>query len=422
MNKIEWRNFSVLDVAVAALLICYPVLMFAVKGGMNGCFLALLLISLGVLVKRPQAMSAFVWSRATLWYALSMASLLAAIFLSQSYHQQYSGHPYDGASRFLLAVPVFILLTRVRFSVVAAVQYGFPLAAIAGFLMIKPLSYVEGRYGIITMDLIHFGDFELILGVLSVLSINFGGRDGLVLRLFKTAGFLAGLYASIVSGSRGGWIALPVFLVVFMYFRFGSLKPKAVVFMLFILLTTFLIAYLSSQEIHKRFDETVHDFAIFHHNPDTGTGVRLQLYQAAAEIFVQNPLFGIGPEGFASQMEHMLKAEKLTPLAAELGKGEVHNEILSKASGLGIFGLISILSIYLVPLRIFYCSMQAENVRIKQSGLLGMVFVSGFMIFGLTVEVLNLTMAAAFYALTVAVLLAACCNIHSGDQSPCKSE
>lgn len=60
--------------------------------------------------------------------------------------------------------------------------------------------------------------------------------------------------------------------------------------------------------------------------------------------------------------------------------------------------------------------MRSKTVQIRHSGMLGLLFVSGFMVFGLTVEVLNLTMAAAFYSLTVAVLLAACLNVHHGEQ------
>jgi len=111
----------------------------------------------------------------------------------------------------------------------------------------------------------------------------------------------------------------------------------------------------------------------------------------------------------------MQQSGKITPLAAELGKGEVHNELLSKTAGLGLPGLLAMLMIYLVPLRIFYRALRANSVQIRQSGMLGLIFVSGFMVFGLTVEVLNLTLATAFYSLTVAVLLAACLNIHHGE-------
>jgi O-antigen ligase len=417
MIKAESRYIRFVETAAAFLLLLYPSLMFAVKGGMNGSFLLLLLLSAAVLVWRPRNMPAVVWNREMTHYLMAMAALPIAIFLSQSYHHHYSGHPYDAASRFLLAVPIFMLLSRIRFDVVAWVQYGFPSAAIVGCLLINEIPGSGGRFGIPTLDLIHFGDFELMLGVMSVFTINWTGRDALLLRSLKILGLLAGIYASIASGSRGGWIALPVFLIIFVYFWPCKLVIKAIVVVQLALVLTGIFAYVSSQQTHHRVGDAVSDLsALRQGNRDTSMGIRLQLFQAAAEIAKQNPIFGVGPEGFALEMEPMKKAGKITAMAAELGKGEAHNELLSKAAALGIFGLIAMLSLYLVPLRIFYRAACSDVIQVSQSGMLGLVFVSGFMIFGLTVETLNLTMAAAFYGLTVAALLAACLNIHHGEQ------
>ncbi len=413
MIKIKLHYASLVETGAAFLILIYPSLMFAVKGGMNGVFLLLLLLSLGVWAYRPGEMQPIAWNRKMTFYLLAMASMPIAIFMSQSYHHHYSGHPYDAASRYLLAAPIFMMLRRVRFGAVAMVQYGFPLAAIAGCLMLKPI--IDGRYGIATLDLIHFGDFELVLGVLSVLSINWTGRDALLLRSLKIIGFLAGIYASIISGSRGGWISLPIFLAIFIYFRFGKIHLKALIAASLMLVVAGVSAYNFSREIHHRITEVGSELAAFQHgNPDTSTGIRLQLFKAAAEIFVQNPVFGVGPEGFAREMDPMQRAGKITAMAAELGKGEVHNELLSKAAGMGMIGLIAMLSIYLVPSRIFYLSMRSDTARVRQAGMLGLVFVSSFVVFGLTAETLNLTMATAFFSLTVAVLLAACLNIHHG--------
>ena len=392
----------------AFLLLIYPGLMFAVKGGMNGVFLLLLLLS--VLPYRPRSMQP--WDRETTIYLLAMASLPVAIFLSQSYHHHYSGHPYDASSRFLLGMPVFMMLRRMRFGVAAMVQYGFPIATIAGCLMLK--SIADGRYGISTLDLIHFGDFALVMGVLSVLSIDWTGRDSLLLRLFKIAGFAAGIYASVVSGSRGGWIAMPVFLMIFIYFRMGKVTLRALLFVPLMLVIAGFIAYESSAEIHHRVDNLLGDVTSFQQgNPDTSTGIRMQLFKAAAKAFMEHPVFGVGPEGFAKEMDAMQKEGVVTPMAAGLGRGEVHNELLSRAAGMGVFGLVAMLAIYLVPANIFHRSMRSSTARTRQSGMLGLVFVTGFMVFGLTAETLNLTMASAFYGLTIAVLLAACLNVHS---------
>ena len=82
---------------------------------------------------------------------------------------------------------------------------------------------------------------------------------------------------------------------------------------------------------------------------------------------------------------------------------------------MGIFGLIAMLAVYFVPFRLFWQATKSASEQVKRAGVLGITFVSGFFVFGLTVEFLNLTMAAAFYSFTVAVLLAVCYNIHHGE-------
>lgn len=404
---IEW--------AAALILIAYPSLMFAVKGGMNGSFLLLLILALAVLLHRPRQMPAVVWDAEMTRYLLAMASLSIAIFISQSYFGHYSGHPYDSASRFLLAVSVFLLLTRMRLNMVMMVQYGFPLATLVGLLMANTL--VDGRLLLDNLDLIHFGDFELMLGVLSLLSINWAGRDPLVLRMFKILGFIVGVYVSLKTGSRGGWVAFPIFVLIFMRYRFGRFSPRTIAITLMTASILTLPFYLFNQTIHDRINQIEKDFVAYYDGDlDTDTGIRLQLYKAATRIFIKNPVFGVGPEGFRREMDSMLQAGEITPNAALLGRGEVHNEILSKAAELGIFGLIAIFLVYLVPFRIFYRALCSSSAQVRHSGMMGLVFVSGFIVFGLTAEILNLTMAAAFYSLTVAVLLAACLNIHHGEQ------
>ena len=113
----------------------------------------------------------------------------------------------------------------------------------------------------------------------------------------------------------------------------------------------------------------------------------------------------------------MEEAGKLTYLDAVYGRGEVHNDILSKAAGMGVFGLVAILAIYFVPFRLFWRATKSALAQVRSAGFLGLAFVSGFFVFGLTVEILNLTMATAFYGFTVAVLLAACYNVHYDERT-----
>lgn len=414
VERLRYQSF--VEKTAALLLLIYPTMMLSVKGGMNGVLLFMLLLAVAVWVVRPAGVSVVGWRREWTIYAAAMFAISVAIFASQSYHQNYAAHPHDAASRYWLAIPVFLLLQRLRPSVFTVLQFAFPVAAITGFLLAKEMG---SRSGIGTLDLIHFGDFELILGVLSLFSIDWFGRDRLPIRILKLLGFIAGLAASFASGSRGGWLAIPVFFVIFTYFKTVRIAPRMIVFMVLSMVLSAALLYSFNGRFYQRVSPLVSEVATFEQgNLDTSTGIRWQLYKAAVDVFLRHPVFGAGPEGFALEMKQMKDAGKITPYAAVMGGAEVHNDILSKAAGMGIFGLFAILAIYLVPFKLFWQATKSVSKQIKRAGILGIVFVSGFFVFGLTVEILDLTMATAFYSFTVAVLLAACYNVHYGDKSP----
>jgi len=411
MNTMRSRYLFSVEKIATGLLLIYPVLMLTVKGGMNQAFFLMLLLALAVALVRPAGMAKVIWGREWTIYALSMFGMTATIFISQIVNQSLSAHPYDAASRYWLAIPVFLLLRRLELSVFTVLQYAFPVAAIAGFLLAENIG--GSRSGIGTLDLIHFGDFELILGMLALLSIDWFARDPLLLRILKILGCATGLAASFASGSRGGWLAIPVFIALFIHFRSNKDALRIIVPSLLAALLACALLYTLNSTFHQRVNDLTNDVAVFDQGDrDTSTGIRWQLYKAAVDVFSRHPVFGVGPEGFALEMKPMMEAGKLTPIAAELGRGEVHNDILSKSAGMGVFGLIAMLCVYIVPFRLFWRATKSTIAQVQRAGQMGTVFVSGFFVFGLTVECLNLTLATAFYGFTVAVLLAACYNIH----------
>jgi O-antigen ligase len=395
---------------VALLLLVYPALMLMVRGGMNGVFILALAVAL---IAWPFAgrEEGLYTRRDVRRYVWAMFGLTLATFISESYWQEYSGRSYDAIARYWLAIPIFLWISGMRPHVLHVLQLAFPIGAITGFLLIE--NQGGGRYGISTLDQIHFGDIELMLGVLSLFCINWFGRDHAVLRVLKVAGFFAGIAASFASGSRGGWLALPVFIMIFLYFYRYRISIKMIAGAATLVAASLAVLFFFSATINQRLHDLKDDIRHFQAgNLDTSLGVRWQLYGAALEIFSAHPIVGVTPTGFARAMQPMMEAGKLTAEAARLGKGEVHNDVLSKTAGMGLFGLAAILALYLVPLQMFWKATQSVVSPVRRTGILGVAFVSGACIFGLTAEFLNLTMAAAFYAFTVAVLLAACNSFH----------
>jgi len=398
--------FTKLEYIFGAILLCYPALLFLVRGGMNGALFMLTILALFLLISRKAYKNKL--DRADRYFSIAMASGLIAILFSQLYHHDMIARYFDSDSRFLLAVPVLLALRHINIKILSIMQYAFPSGAIAALVAVLVTNtLVRTDASTSFMNHIHLGDMALLLGFLSLFSVNWTGRDHLVVKLFKILGLFAGLTVSVLSSARGGWIAIPVFVFVFVYFRTtGKLFTKLLLVLLSIGIVG-LLGYYFIEPIHQRLWMIYSDLSKFSGgHEDTSIGVRLQLWNAAFHLIAANPIFGVGAAGFANAMDGLSATGLITPVAAGLGKGEVHNEILAHTVRFGVFGLASILAVYFVPFAIFLRAARSKIHQQSVAVVMGMCVTLGFFVFGLTVETFDLKMTAAFYSMTVAVLLA----------------
>ncbi len=411
INFMAVKKNQLISRFVIVTMLSYPILLLTVQGGMNGLLFLSVLASLFYLIRRSKSPTKSLWDSYSIAFSFAMASPMLAVFLSEAYHGTISAPPFDGPSRFLLAIPVFLAWRQIEIHTIAYMQYGLPLGALSalfGAMVAWPKWEVNNLYFV---NSIHFGDLALMLGFLSLFSINWERRDPIPVLALKIIGCMVGIFVSVQSDARGGWIAFPVL----MFIWWLSHNPKyswtkhlvALMFILFIAL----LGYELIGIIQHRMDLIYQNLEDFQRgNSDTSIGIRLQLWHAAWYLFSENPIFGVGPGGFAQMMTPLSNNGMLTPIAASYGRGEVHNEILAKSSELGIFGLLSLMSIYAVPLIIFINATRSSISFERSAAFMGICLVAGFFIFGLTVEIFNLKMTVSFYSLTIAVLLAA--SIH----------
>lgn len=395
-----------LEYIFGAVLLCYPALFFLVRGGMNGALFLLTILSLYLLISRKSYNNKL--DRADIYFSIAMASGLMAILLSQIYHHDLIARYFDSDARFLLAIPVLLALRHIDMKVLSMMEYAFPLGAIAALAAIMVTNpRVTSDASTLFINHIHLGDMALLLGFLSLFSVNWVRTDHPIVKLLKILGLIAGLTVSALSSARGGWIAIPVFVFVFINFRTNGRMANKVLLAMLLIGMLALLGYFLLETIRQRVWMIYSDLSQFlGGNADTSIGIRFQLWKAAFHLIAQNPVFGAGADGFRAAMDGMSASGVITPVAAGYGKGEVHNEILAHTVRFGIFGLASILAVYFVPFAVF---LRAARSKIRQqnvAAMMGMCVTLGFFVFGLTVETFDLKMTAAFYSLTVAVLLA----------------
>lgn len=389
---------------VAAFLLSYPTATLAVHGGASALSIAAALVSLCALAlpsasKHPRVDTSVVVT------LVALASPLAATLVSEIWYGKFVANLLDAPSRFLLAIPILLALRRVRTGALRWSDLSFALGAIAALLVLLLTPREPGsRWQSPFLDAIHFGDMALVLGALSALSLNWWKKDPLWVKALKLLALATGVFASVLTETRGGWMAIPV-VALLVYLR-GShrtgvrrwLVPLSIV-------AALILIGASSAMVRDRIWLIWSDLVQYSHGyKDTSTGVRLQLYEAALSILREHLVFGAGPNGFADSMSALAKAGQISPLAADFGRGETHNQLLFYAANYGLIGALAGVALHVAPCVMFARYMSAPSREARRAAFMGLTFTVCFFIFGLSVETFDLKMAASFYAAVIGIL------------------
>lgn len=403
------------------LILLFPAVSLVVpRGGNTAMFLT---VALGAIVlftgrERGEICSLVRANRHVRLLLIALLLPFFSILLVEILHGRIVANTLDSPLRFLLATFVFLGLRRIVDVMPKWTDLSFATGAICAAIMAwySTADFLAARAESSFLNPIHFGDIAVLLGVLSVVSIHWLSHDKPWIVAFKLLGAAAGCYASWASQSRGGWIVLPVLLVVWLLWRNQPLsvarRVAVGVFALVLLAATF-----SSHVVRDRFEMIRSDLvSLSAGNPNTSTGIRVELWKVAGKLIGEHPLLGLGAHGYRDAMPAMAASGELTPLAADLGKGEVHNQILAYFVDYGLLGLLCILGVYVGPAIFFIRSAQLEHDRIRnRAALMGLMTAVAFAVFGLTVETFNLKVTVAFYATMLALFAAFAYPVGSSD-------
>lgn len=413
--------YTKLDWFVILCVFMFPVTFLTVRHGVHVSLFALLLIATYQLwhvgVKNMQLdyprdhFILFIFS-----------GLLLSVFISQIFRGAIHPAAFDGPSRILFAGIIFIFLVQLNIQFIRVLSVAIPLGLICVFLSVQfnPGAYWGERYATYFVDPNTLGSQTFILGLLSLLMISWSEKKSIVLIALQVLGGLLGLYVSIGSGSRGGWLTAPFILLLILLLRFGDIshagqsqKQKmwlqtiaVCISILFLSLVGFYFSEKLSTRIISGYFEILHWFSGV--NLDTSAGTRLSMWKFSFQFANESLLFGYGEE---KNMMQVLKDSPLNIAANETAINTMaltgpHSDILSKFLSAGLFGLGAYLSLLLVPFFIFWKQRNAQDFNVKQAARIGLFYITGILIAGLSNEQLSLKYLCTFYGLMIAVLLA----------------
>ncbi|WP_133117954.1 O-antigen ligase family protein [Burkholderia ubonensis] len=404
------RTQSLLNIVATAAIVLSPTLILSMKGGAGYCFFTVLVLSLVYLGRAENRRAAARLWRTHRWFLGSLLGL-PCIVLFQILVMGTGKFPaLDPLLRLALSIPSFFLLASLPSRQLRLVQWGFVAGALATgawavYATLHPEVWFDpGRLGNSFTNPIPFGDTALLLAFLAIASIP--RTESVVPPMevaVKLVALIGGIYASYLSGTRGGWIAIPMLLWFAIAGKHWLADRRARVIFVAVLAGCVIVAA-STHGISTRFAAIGSDVQEMQEgNSSTSTGARLDLWRASAQIYAAHPVLGVGRGSLESALGELAKRGEVPKFVVN---GRAHSEFFSVLAEMGTLGILALLTLYGATFAAFWRARRSTDPDTVVAAYLGMSLVGSTILFGLTIDVLTLVMNVAFFGLTAVTLLA----------------
>jgi O-antigen ligase len=260
------------------------------------------------------------------------------------------------------------------------------------------------------INAITFGDLALLLALLAV-TAAIDMRENARQTCLAGCGVLAGLTASLMTGSRGGWLALALAALLLLRYARG-IGGRRVRILLAAGAAVVCAAWLAPVSgMQARFDEGVGDVRTWVDGGSVNThvGSRLELWKGASMLIAEHPLLGLDFSACRVRLADYAREGKLDPVVLELP--HLHNDALQQLATGGVVGFALWTAILAAPL-LFFVRQLRDGINGPQFvvALAGILVVTSYVSFGLTEVIFWSMKGSLFYALMVFVLMGFCLN------------
>jgi O-antigen ligase len=253
---------------------------------------------------------------------------------------------------------------------------------------------------------VHFGNLSLFLAFASLALLPVARHNGW--RLLAIAGLVLGVSASILSGSRGGWLAVPILFAVSLVMLTRAFRLKrSIISGLLGLSILILVGLGQTDNVRDRIEdmqENLEQLSETSNWLDNSVGVRILIWQQAWLQIRQAPLQGTGFSGYRNRIQDAVEAGALPERMLHFAT-EPHNEYLYQWVTRGLPGL-AIFLLCLAGAGWQLCRLllrgDAAQIAIAQAGLaLWAILLIG----GLTITVIDQRAVIRFLVWAVALLM-----------------
>lgn len=266
------------------------------------------------------------------------------------------------------------------------------------------------------LNAITFGDLSLALGLIAIAAAT-------ELRSVRHATVLvtaavAGLAGSMLTGTRGGWIALAVAVLIFLRYSV-IVRNRIVIVLVSATVAMFGVAYLVPETgVRARIEEGLLDVREYRAGGEINTrvGTRLELWKTAGIVIEERPWFGRQDQEVHQRVLELVDEGRLDE--AVLPFEHLHNDAMQVMATTGVVGFAFWLGILVTPLLFFARQLRQATHRSRQRfalALAGMILVTSYASFGLTEVIFWSVGGSLFYSLMIFLLMGFILNAKDND-------
>ncbi|CAM3981118.1 O-antigen ligase family protein [Bordetella tumulicola] len=374
---------------ITFLVVLLPVLTLTVGGG--SALFYLLIVACLCMVATTPATHWMQQLRPYRWLLLVLCLPLAAVLLSQLLNAHWEGPSIERGLRISLGFPCllagFLLIDRqrLRHFIWGPITAGIAATAIVCYLAGPTLQ----RPPTPQFNAVGYGNLMLLMAVLSIYSLSWQcTRHPRAERAFKIAAAALTCVGFVLTQTRTGWMAIPVFAIIGIALAGWLHRPMRALAALLGIGLIALAVGASNPALRERVTQgaqEIHECLTVAPTADTSMCIRLQLWNSAWHMFKSAPWSGTGDRSsFKDMLQQGVAAGRVSPFVAR-DFGEPHNDFLQALATLGVAGGIALLALYFAPAWLFLRRLRRNVPQTQRvAAAMGLAVCLSFAIFGLT--------------------------------------
>ncbi len=336
-----------------------------------------------------------------------------SLFMTEDLHEGFKR--LERYLRFFALLPIYLMLRQKK---LYSAKFYFAGTFVAVFVMCGQAIY---QVEILKSPVANGAYHKIIMGNLAVLSVSFVvsgvlfyGKNKIHYGVAILA-VMAGVYASLLSGSRTSWLFFPFILMSLVWLYRKKINKGALTLIVFgAIVVISLLGLLGPERLGKGFEEGWTDLKHFQENPNehSSLGARLVMWRNSLLIFKDSPLLGTGMGDFKNDSQKLLENGLSYRNDFAVNQANAHNLYFQLLAEGGLVGLtLLMVTLFIFPsVHLLRLWRSAEDRLLHCYTLSGLIGVLAFAWFGISESWVNRNPMVTSYCFMMVVFLSSTSN------------